>query len=216
MTQKLYRKRGLAIALGLAIIAFAASAAGPAKEISISIAFGDSAGDRIMSDGGGAYINGANGVSAVFDASGDSDLNTQSSRCNRMLLLNFADPQTTPWSRPFIQQYVQAFLSTSGAQTLEGNPITNRLLGMDVGQTALTNLNINFSTPGLVWFIRFNPSFSGATTVLVTRVSQDTWTIYAAGANATAKLLSYPPKGKYVLTDHGNFLMPFELTVKLK
>jgi hypothetical protein len=216
MTQKLRRKRSLGLALGLVIIAFAAGAAGPAKEISISMTFSDTYGDRIMSDGGGVYNNGLNSVSAVFDASGDTDLNTQASRCNRMLLLSFADPQTTPWSRPFLQQYVQAFLSTSAAQTLEGNPITNRLLGMDVGQIALTNLNINFSASGLVWFIRFNPSFSGATQVLVTRATQDTWIIYAAGANATAKLLSYPPKGKYVLTDRGNFLMPFELTVKLK
>jgi len=215
MTQKLRNRPGLGLALCLAILAFAAVAKGPVKEIPITMTFGDSFGDRIMSDGGGSYIHGVNGVYAVFDVSGDADLNTQS-RCTRTLFLDFTDPLTTQPSPPFGTGFVNAFLSTSAAQTLEGNPITNRLLGMNVGQIALTNLNLNFSAAGLGWFIRFNPAnYSGTTKVLVTRTGQDTW-IIEADANAVAKLLSYPTKGKFVMTDRGNYRLPCELTVKLK
>ena len=217
MTQKLRNRPGLGLALCLAILAFAAVAKGPVKEIPVIMTFGDAFGDRIMSDGGGSYIHGVNGVRAVFDASGDADLDTQpaGSRGNRTLFLDFTDPVTAQSSPPFTTQFVTAFLSTSAAQTLEGNPITNRLLGMNVGQIALTNLNINFNTPGLGWFIRFNPTYTGATKVLVTRIALDTWVI-EADANAVAKLLSYPTKGKFVMTDRGNYRMPCEVTVKLK
>jgi len=218
MTQKLRSQRVLGLALVLAIMAFAAGAKGPAKETPVLMTFGDSYGDRIMSDGGGSYINGVGGVRAVFVALGNAVLDTQpaGSRGNRTLFLDFTDPVlTTQPSPPFPTQFVTAFLSTSAAQTLEGTPITNNLMGMDVGQIAQANLNINFNTPGLGWFIRFDPN-SGAAKVLVTRTGEDTWIIEAAGANAIAKLFSYPTKGKFVLTDHGNFRMPCELTVKLK
>jgi hypothetical protein len=220
MTQKLRSQRVLGLTLVLAIMAFAAGAAKPAKEIPISMTFRDSAGDRVKSDYYQmSYIDGAYGVRAVFVALGNATLDTQPAGSSgiRKLFLDFSEPvPTTQASPPFTTQSVTAFLSTSAAQTLQGTPIDDNLLGMAVGQIAQVNLNIDFNTPGLGWFIRFGPEYSGATKVLVTRTTSDTWIIEAAGANDIAKLLSYPTKGKFVQTDHGNYHMPCELTVKLK
>ena len=168
--------------------------------------------DRIMSDGLGLYIDRVDQVKAILDARGDFDLdtNTAGGPAFRRLVLDFTSPASCPAAGcqpPFATGAEDAYLST-GAGGLPAMPV-----GAAVGST----LAVNFYPGGdLQWFLRFNPSqYPDTSNVVVTRLSADTWAI-EAGSNAIAKLLSAPTKGKMVLTDRGNFFMPFRAVVRRK
>lgn len=220
------KKRALLIAFAFVLVLVSltalCSADKPPETLPVIVTFQDDLNTiaRIKSDGSGPYICGVDYVRAVIVILGNVALDTDTNGDRpggRKLFLDFGDPvdhNNAP--PPFSSMYTSAFMSTTKVQTLEGDPIDNNLRGMSIGQNALTNLNINFHGAGSCWFIRFDPNYTGATKVLVTRDSDDTWIIEAIGANQIAKLLSYPAKGKFVLTDRGNFRMPCEVIVKLK
>ena len=84
---------------------------------------------------------------------------------------------------------------------------------MAVNSSKRMRLAVNF--PG--WFIRFDPNqYTGTTNVTATRTSETSWDIEAAYNNIGKLLQVSSVKGKLVLTDRGNFFLPFKVTVTLK
>lgn len=167
--------------------------------------------DRLMSDGMGLYVHGVDQVKAVFDARGDFDLDTNSSGrpALRRLVLDFTAVAGCPAAGcrpPFATSAEEAYMSTGAGG----------LLNMPIGSIR-TKLAVNFFPGGdLQWFLRFDPSqYPDTSNVLVTRLDANTWTIEAASTDV-AKLLSAPTKGKLVLTERGNFFMPFKVVVRRK
>jgi hypothetical protein len=84
---------------------------------------------------------------------------------------------------------------------------------MAVGSSKRTRLAVNF--PG--WFIRFDPlQYPSTSNVLVRRLSEMTWELEAAPTDIGKLLQVSTVRGRMVLTDHGDFFLPFKLTVTLK
>jgi len=209
------KKRFLLIAFAFVLILVGLTALRSAgkkpSEIPMTATFSDSSGDRIGSDGLGPYINGVDDVYAIIDARGDFDMKTDGwggtpKVVERMLYLDFQDPASQYFNRPFLWAYEDAFMSTG----------VGDLPLMGIGSYVSSNLAVNFGASSRGYFIRFNPNtYPGTNWVRITRLSEDTWEIEAVYP-AIAQLLSYPTKGKFVLTNEGLFCMPFKVTVKKK
>jgi hypothetical protein len=173
------------------------------KEIPVTVTFTDESGCAIRSDGYGPYANGVGGVTAVFVSAGNLALTTGSAR---RLLLDFAGRCSSgPCSPPWPSGTVTGFVSTSSCDNAGG------LRDMPISSSQSCNLNVNFGTPGTGWFIRFG-EYTGTDPAMVTRISDTSWEIDVP-AGGVAKLLSYLTKGRMVLTDKGDFMMPAHLTV---
>jgi hypothetical protein len=185
-----------------------AAAAKPTSVPAIAT-FRDGPGDRIASDGRGAYIDGIDRVAAYIDNRGDFDMDMSPAGAGapiRRINLDFQAPASADVTPPFQSGLDDAFMSTGAG----GLP------QMTVGTSIRSKLGVNFSLAGLGWFIRFSPTdYPDTSNVLVTRTASDRWDIEAAPTDI-AKLLSYVPKGKLVLTDRGNFFLPFKVTVTLQ
>jgi hypothetical protein len=214
------KKKSLLIAFAfiLALVSLTALRSAGKKwpsEIPVTATFRvDFPGDRIGSDGLGAYIDQVDDVHAVIDARGNFDMITAwhggQKVMERMLYLDFQDPASTLFNPPFLNDCVLAFMSTG----------VGDLPLMEINSSVSSNLGVNFGAAGgrgwFNWFIRFNPDvYSGTNSVQITRLSEDTWEIEAVYP-AIAQLLSYPTKGKFVKTNEGLFHMPFKVTVKKK
>lgn len=160
--------------------------------------------DRIGSDGAGSYTDGLQNVKAIIDGVGDFDLDTSASGAGtRTVFLDFSMPASTGANPPFTTGYMDVYLSTGGG----GLP------QIAVGFSKSMNIRVNL--PG--YFLDFNPNtYPDTANVLVTRTASDTWTIEAASTGIAKLQLVTTVRGKTVLTDEGNFFMPFKLTVKTK
>jgi hypothetical protein len=200
-------KRLPAIMLGVVVLLAVSTAllqAGkkptPKIPIPMTAVFADNEGDRITSDGLGAYADGVEGVMAVIDASGNFDMRVSEPRT---LTLDFGTPASPDADAPFETGSEAGYIST-GCGGFED---------MAVGESVGSRLAVNFTYGGQQWFVRFEPAqYPDTTNVVVTRTSDDTWEI-EAGPNDIAKLLSWPLKGRPKTTEHGNFHLPFKLAV---
>jgi hypothetical protein len=189
----------LVAALGLAVTTSAGKP--PAvKESPVKVTFTDG-GYAIQSDGGGAYINGMNVVTALIVPLGNLQLKTGDFRT---FSLDFTDCTSEGCSAPFDTGSRQGYMTTSCPTALPT---------MTVGASQDCNLNVHFTANGLGWFIRFG-EYEGADPATVTRDSADSWTIDVP-AGGIALLQSYPLKGRVTYTDHGYLYMPVHLTVTL-
>ncbi len=86
---------------------------------------------------------------------------------------------------------------------------------MVIGTSIRSKLQVTLAAGGVQWFVRFDPGqYPETSNALVTRTT-DTWEIQA-GPGDIAKLLSAPTRGKLelVLTDRGNYFMPFKIVVR--
>jgi hypothetical protein len=86
------------------------------------------------------------------------------------------------------------------------------LLEMLGGESQQCNLNVNFGAAGLGWFIRFGEYDGTAHATVSCLETGKSWMIDVP-ENGKAKLLSYPTKGRMVLTDRGDYVRPVGLTV---
>lgn len=191
-------------ALGLAVTTSAGKP--PAvKEIPVAVTVADDD-YAIQSDQLGPYSDGVDGVRAVLVSLGNLALDTHytSTSAVRRLFLDFRGACTGPCSPPWATGAVVAFLSTSSCTQ-------SNVRDMPIGSSQSCNLNVNFGTPGTGWFIRFG-EYGGTDPAAVTRHSATSWTIEVP-AGGVGKLLSYPTKGRMVLTEQGDFVMPLQLTV---
>jgi hypothetical protein len=193
--------------LGL-IVAPSAARPGGVKDVPVAVSFGD--GYAIQGDGLGPYLDGVAGVSAVLVATGNLALktNAKASVPVRMLVLDFTGACSGPCDPPFSTLTVPTFVSTSACASAGG------LRDMAVGASQECNLNVNFGAAGLGWFVRFG-EYDGTTAATVTRVSPATWSI-AVPEGGVARLLSYPTKGRMVLTPRGDFAMSASMAVTLE
>jgi len=195
----------LLAALGLAVTTSAGKPAA-VKEVPVTVAF--PVGYAIQSDAPDPYANGVKGVRAVLVASGNLALDTDytSSPTVRKLFLSFTGGCTTgACDAPFSSVTVVAFVSTSSCDLPGG------LRDMPIPGSQSCSLNVNFPANGLGWFLRFGET-DDTTPATVARLADGSWTIDVP-TGGTAKLLSYPTKGRMVLTDRGNYVMPVHMTV---
>ncbi len=194
----------LLAALGLAVTTSAGKPQAPKPQnIPVKVEFADQDGDRIMSDGEGAYINGTDGVTAVIVPLGNLQLKTGTART---FWLDFGACAVGPCDPPlFLAGFTQGYMTTSCPTAL---PI------MDVDASQDCNLNVHFAADQLGWFIRFGEA-QGTDPATVTRVSETSWTIDVPSDRA-ALLQSYLLKGRVTYEDHGYFYMPVNLTVTLQ
>lgn len=192
----------LLAALGLAVTTSAGKPA-QAKEIPVTVTVADGA-YGIQSDGLGPYVHGTDGVRAVLVPLGNVVLDLRNST-ERVLSLDFKGYCAGPCNAPFETLTVPAFMSTSSCH--DGS-----LLEMLGGESQQCNLNVNFGAAGLGWFIRFG-EYEGTAHATVSCVEAGkSWTVDVP-PGGVAKLLSYPTKGRMVLTDRGDYVMPVALTV---
>ena len=161
--------------------------------------------DRIQSDGAGSYEDGLQIVKAIIDRQGDFDLDTNAGGGPgaRTVFLDFSAAASIGANPPFTSGYVDGYLSTGGG----GLP------QMAVG--SFRRMRLHVSLPG--YFLDFNPNaFPDTSNVLVTRTAPDAWSIEATSSDIAKLTRITTVRGKTVLTDEGNFFMPFKLTVKTK
>jgi hypothetical protein len=174
------------------------------REIPVTVAFEDG-GYAIQSDGGGAYIHGTAGVTAVIVPLGNLQLKTGTVRT---FWLDFQgcvhEESCSPPS--FLDDFRQGYMTTSCPTALPN---------MVRGTFQDCNLNVHFTADQLGWFIRFGEYEGRTDPATVTRVSATSWTIDVPGGGI-ALLQSYPLKGRVTYADHGYFYMPVNLTVTLQ
>jgi hypothetical protein len=176
--------------------------------IPVTATFRDAPGDQIASDGRGPYVNGVENVKAILDGRGDFDLDTSVGGLKpiRALSLDFGQPASPPLpgcSPPFATPtLVDVYLSTG----------VGGLPAMAVGSSVASSLAVHFGFGGTGWFVEFG-MVPGTSTVTVTHVTSNTWTIEAASTAIAELQKATTTKGKIVTTDCGTFLMPFEVTV---
>jgi hypothetical protein len=144
-------------------------------------------------------------VKAILDGLGDFDLDTSAvgGQPIRLLFLDFRAPASGSSTAPFLSGTVDAYFSTGGG----GLP------DMAVGSSKRMRLSVNF--PG--WFIRFDPvQYPSTSNVLARRLSDASWELEAAPTDMGKLLQVSTVRGKMVLTDRGDFFLPFRMTVTLQ
>jgi hypothetical protein len=175
--------------------------------------------DRIGSDGYGIYVDKVDRVSCWVDAYGIFFLKTWTSGSKRKLFIDFANPvteaedpknygQETPFLSGYFNGYVQNY------------DVNVNLWDMDIGKSNPTNFRVIIEAG---WTVRFNPEERpGTTRILVTRISSDSWVFETVKdeeltTGDIGKLYKIETVNKKtVWYDHGNFHLPFKVTVKLK
>ena len=191
----------LLAALSLAVTT---SAGKPAKDTPITVAFTE--GYAIQSDNGQPYVHGEGGVRAVFVPLGNPVLDLRATVPPRTLSLDFGYCVSGTCNPPDLTDAGAFFMSTSYCD--------KSFLEMGLGESQRCRLNVNFGAAGLGWFLRFG-EYSTTTHATVVHQQDGSWTVDVP-ENGKAKLLSHPTKGKVVLTDHGDYVMPVHMTVTLQ
>jgi hypothetical protein len=177
------------------------------SELPVIATFDDAPGDRVTSDGGGAYDAVILQIgNLMLDARGD---------ILRKLCFDFAGQENAPVAEPFCDY---AYLTTAVPDREGGLP------AMEPGTTTTmtTRLQVTWvmkdaSGKGYNWFLRFG-RFEGncdsndipADRSVVSHPDADTWIL----EGDTASLCRLPIKGRPVGQYVGTFSMPFTLTVE--
>lgn len=154
---------------------------GTTAEVSLSMTVNDAPGNKITSDGGGAYVNGTGNVKVVFDQYGNFMFGQASSSPRvppmiRYLNLNFDTPQP---SFPAGGIERSSFISTITTVT---SPDPTLLQSLVVGQTKCIGFSAGISTieSGVLNFHRNNTEdtpTSPTAYVYVTRTSSAEWIV---------------------------------------
>lgn len=174
--------------------------------------------DRIGSDGLGVYVDKVDNVSCYVDAYGIFKLDT--SGLKRKLYIDFTNPVTeaedtknygkeAPFQYGYFGGYVQNYDKSVN------------LWNMPISSSMPTNLRVIIEGG---WTVRFNPDERpGTTRVLVTRLSSNSWEfetvkneMLTTGDIGKLYQIVTVDKRTTVWYDHGNFHLPFKLTVTLK
>jgi hypothetical protein len=174
----------------------------PPGPIPLDVTFRDTAGDGVLSDGGGIYIDGVNDVEAILFEIGNFRLDARMVTV-RQICFDFAGQPGAP-----------SVTCDDGYITTADPDIEGGLRAMAVGTTMTTRSQTTWVKDGFNWFLRFGrdceATTEAANRVSVTHPDSDTWTI--EGTNATLCKMSVKgrPRGGFV----GQFSMPFRLTLR--
>lgn len=152
---------------------------GTTAEVSLSMTINDAAGNKITSDGGGAYVNGTGNVKVVFDQYGNFMFGAASSSprvppMTRYLNINFDNP-LSGYSPGGNQK--SNFISTITTVT---SPNSTSLQNLTVGQTKCIGFSAGISTieSGVLNFHRNSTEdipTSPTAYIYVTRTSLTEW-----------------------------------------
>lgn len=188
----------------------------------VTTEFRDAAGDRIRSDGRGAYIGDLNKCEGAFlnDVGGVTLYLKPGDVNDRYVLQDFTDRATSGshlcnWLFPNNQSPSVEFQLDMSAVDNFGNVIA--LEAVPVGSTAPGRGKINFTNPvpdALHWIARFraNPGGIAVADLTVTRLSVNEWTIESTVADEML-LQCVTTTKRSVTTDDGYYVMPFSLRV---
>ncbi|MEK6285866.1 MAG: hypothetical protein AABO57_09015 [Acidobacteriota bacterium] len=195
---------------------------------------------QILSDGGGPYVHGQEGVSASFDNSGDLIINFQTGKTPiRGVAFDYSvpytgldnDPPTTP-KQPVSGTYPRAFLSTI-PQNNDGSYIP--LQSLSIGASECVQLSWFYTlndAKKTQWRHNFHRTSSASgldvsqtAYGVVTRIDADTWEVEPAGTAACnnsvpepalARLKDTPTVGALRLNNDGLYSLRFKLTLLRK
>lgn len=161
----------------------------PAIPIAVTVDDADLAGPyRIRSDGGGEYVNGQQGMTAIIDDVGNLQITPTNgdgtTPADRSLVFDFSQPASPSNTyRPDVSGQINFKIGSNGGGPriqdlgMNGNPVA----GCYLVWFAFRNL----TTHHRIWF---NPSIdAGATKAYITRTSPSSWTMVSdgpCGANA--------------------------------
>jgi hypothetical protein len=190
----------------------------PAIPLSVMVEVGDPW--KITGDGS-AYVNGApDGTTANIDKYGN-------------LIITFGRPITFDYSEPpggvgpISGDYDTSYVSTLNAG---GKALQNLTFSESHNESQCIKLNWQYDIPSGWMRHGFNRGFDqyaqdNTSYVVVTRTGEETWMVEpAAGACGSytnpagvAKVFSQVSrKGKWVVTEYGNYSLPFKLTLTRK
>ena len=177
----------------------------------VTVTFDDLAGDRLVSDGQGPYIDQVDFVDTGIGTGGGNFsmwLTTKARPQIRTLFLDFSECVQGECSPPFTEGF------TSGE-----NMFTNDS-GIDLPEMAVgefrddLSLRVVFSAEGDRWELVLAPSrCSNSTTIDITKTGEnpDTWVIQTEPLDVACLL----KRGNgHSVTFHGLYLMPFRITVE--
>jgi len=180
--------------------------------------------DRIGSDLQGPYVDNVDRVECRVDALGIFYLSTSQGTgkpgLTRKLFIDFKkpvteaeDPENYGKDTPFLSGYFSGYVQNYDKSI--------NLWAMQIDEIKATNFRVIIYGEG--WTVRFNPEErEGTTRIRVTRISEDSWVFDtlkddALGTGDIGKLYQIVTVNKQkVWIDHGNFHLPFMVTVKLK
>lgn len=179
----------------------------------VTVTFDDLAGDRLMSDGHGAYIDQVDFVDTGISSGGGNFslwLTTKARPQIRTLFLDFSECVSQgECSPPFTEGF------TAGENMFTNDSGIN-LKEMTVGEFREDlSLRVVFSQDGNRWELVFSPSrCSESTTIDITKTGEnpDTWMIEAEPLDVACLLEN--GGGRRAVMFHGLYLMPFMITVE--
>ena len=208
---------GFALALSVLVLKATAQQGKPSKDwpvVRLDVVIEDvdslNSACSICSDGNGAYVDGADGVSASFDQWGNLIIDFGTRTVSRGVEFTFADPDLP--SGVFLDSYV----ATRGA----GLPLQN--LQNNESVCAQMNWAFRADTEYRLLFQRSDYAVAeDSAWAFVSRVDDDTWTLEPrgmtdcdTGQDSLATIVSLSTKGKQVTIPQGSEVMPFSLTLR--
>lgn len=178
----------------------------------VTVTFDDLAGDRVVSDGQGPYIDQVDFVDTGIGTGGGNFsmwLTTKARPQIRTLFLDFSECVSPgACSPPFTEGF------TAGENMFTNGSGIN-LTEMAVGEFREDlSLRVVFSVEGDRWELVFAPSrCSDSTTIDITKTGEnpDTWVIEAEPLDVACLLENI---GGHRVVSHGSYLMPFKITVE--
>jgi hypothetical protein len=190
------------------------------QEVSLRITVRDAVGDKIVSDGGGDYVNGFQNIQAIFSSSGYFQFNSQNSPnphagLIRWLNFDFNDPIQILTNPPSTTNSIGTFMS-SGTSSLLGTYIPPQ--NLVVGQSECIVLTAAVTANGInsyqVNFHRGVEDIPGSPTayMVITRASTTTWIMTPVGScspNSNVAALRDASAG----ITYGYYNMPFSFTL---
>lgn len=195
---------------------------------------------QILSDGGGPYVHGQEGVSAIFDNSGDLIINFQTGKTPiRGVAFDYSSPYTGPDDdppatpkTPVSGTYPRAFLSTI-PQSNVGSSIP--LQSLSIGASECVQLSWFYTlndAKKTQWRHNFHRTSSASgldvsqtAYGVVTRIDADTWEVDPAATAACnssvpgpalARLVDTPTVGRFQFNNDGLYSLRFKLTLVRK
>ena len=188
-------------------------------QVSLNLVVGDAAGDKIISDGGGVYKSGSQGVSAVFDQYGNFIFSCGPASVHgmpiRYLNFNFSDPVVVYIAPPITSGNNIADGISTIAVSPSGTFIPLQSLAITQSECiGLTGGPNYYNHPA--WVLNYHRGAEDVTTspsayMVVTRINSTQWTMTPVGSCSPHSNVAALRNGPGTL--YGYYTMPFSFTL---